>query len=152
MSLLPIVHDKFTIERIYDATPAEVFSAWSDPRVKSRWFIGPESWRQTRRELDFRTGGEEVLCGEFPSGMTTSFVARYYEIEPNQRVVYVYDMHLSGKHHSLSLATVEFRPDKGGTRMIFTEAVAFLDETENAAARERGTAAHFDRIPSVLRI
>jgi hypothetical protein len=60
-------------------------------------------------------------------------------------------MHLSGKHHSLSLATVEFRPDKGGTRMIFTEAVAFLDETENAAARERGTAAHFDRIPSVLR-
>jgi uncharacterized protein YndB with AHSA1/START domain len=150
MSLVPIVHDKFTIERIYDATPAAVFRAWADPALKARWFIGPEGWRQTRRELDFRVGGEEVLCGEFPNG-TTSFFARFYEIEPGERIVYVYDMHLSGKHHSLSLATVEFRPAQGGTRMIFTEAVAFLDGTENAAPRERGTAAHFDRIPALLR-
>ena len=149
MSLIPIVHDKFTIERIYDATPAEVFAAWANPKLKARWFIGPESWRETQRELDFRVGGEEVLRGEFPNG-TTSFVARFYEIESNERIVYVYDMHLTGKHHSLSLATVEFRPAAGGTRMIFTEAVAFLDGTENAAGRERGTAAHFDRIPSVL--
>lgn len=149
MSLNPIVHDKFTIERIYDATPGEVFAAWSNPNLKSRWFIGPEGWRQTRRELDFRIGGEEVLCGEFGTG-TTSFVARYYEIVPDTRIAYIYDMHLSGKHHSLSLATVEFRPAEAGTRMIFTEAVAFFDGTANAAARERGTAAHFDRIPGVL--
>jgi uncharacterized protein YndB with AHSA1/START domain len=149
MSQVPIVHDRFTIERVYEATPAEVFAAWSNPKLKARWFIGPESWRQTRRELDFRVGGEEVLCGEFPNG-TTSFFARFYEIEANERIVYVYDMHLSGKHHSLSLATVEFRPDKGGTRMIFTEAVAFMDGTENAVSRERGTAAHFDRIAAVL--
>lgn len=150
MSLPAIVHDRFTIERIYDATPGEVFAAWSNPKLKSRWFIGPKEWRETRRELDFRVGGEEVLCGEFPGG-TTSFVARFYEIEANTRIVYAYDMHLSGKHHSLSLATVELRPAEGGTRMIFTEAVAFLDGTENAAARERGTAAHFERIAGVLR-
>jgi uncharacterized protein YndB with AHSA1/START domain len=149
MSLIPIVHDKFTIERIYAATPGEVFAAWANPKLKSRWFIGPEGWKQTRRELDFRVGGEEVLCGEFATG-TTSFMARYYEIEPDARIVYVYDMHLSGKHHSLSLATVEFQPAEGGTRMLFTEAVAFLDGTANAAPRERGTAAHFDRIPGVL--
>ena len=149
MSLISIVHDKFTIERIYAATAGEVFAAWAKPELKSRWFIGPDGWRQTRRELDFRVGGEEVLCGEFASG-TTSFFARFYEIVPNERIVYVYDMHLSGKHHSLSLATVEFRPVEAGTRMIFTEAVAFLDETANAAARERGTAAHLDRIPALL--
>jgi len=149
MSLVSIVHDKFTIERIYDATPAEVFNAWANPKLKARWFIGPESWRQTQRELDFRVGGEEVLRGEFPGG-TTSFVARYYEIEPDERIVYVYDMHLTGKHHSLSLATVEFRPADGGTRMIFTEAVAFLDGTPNATAREHGTAVGLDRIPAVL--
>ena len=150
MSLVSIVHDKFTIERIYDATPAEVFAAWANPKLKARWFIGPEGWQQTQRELDFRVGGEEVLRGEFPNGTTTSFVARYYEIEPNERLVYIYDMHLSGKHHSLSLATVEFRPAAGGTRMLFTEAVAFLDGTSDASGRERGTAVHFDRIPSVL--
>lgn len=150
MSWVPIVHDRFTIERIYAATPAEVFTAWANPQLKARWFIGPEGWQQTQRELDFRVGGEEVLRGKFPSGTTTSFVARYYQIEPNERLVYVYDMHVSGKHHSLSLATVEFRPTAGGTRMFFTEAVAFLDGTTDAAARERGTAVHFDRIPAVL--
>lgn len=150
MSLDSIVHDKFTIERIYDATPAEVFKAWADPKLKARWFIGPQTWRETQRDLDFRVGGEEVLRGEFPSGVTTSFAARFYEIEPNQRIVYVYDMHLTGKHHSLSLATVEFRAAESGTRMIFTEAVAFLDGTQNATSRERGTGEHFDRIPTVL--
>jgi len=149
MSLVSSVHDKFTIERIYDATPAEVFTAWANPKLKARWFIGPGNWRETQRELDFRVGGDEVLRGEFANG-TTSFVARYYEIEPSERIVYVYDMHVSGKHHSLSLATVEFRPADSGTRMIFTEAVAFLDGTQNAAARERGTTEHFDRIPAVL--
>ncbi len=47
-----IGHGHFTIERLYDAMPARVFRAWSDPAIKAKWFIGPEGWSQVARELD----------------------------------------------------------------------------------------------------
>ena len=71
-----IAHGSFTIERIYDAPPASVFNAWSDPALKAKWFIGPPGWTQIARELDFRVGGEELLHGRF-STMETLFEARF---------------------------------------------------------------------------
>ncbi|HEX6833926.1 MAG TPA: SRPBCC family protein [Rudaea sp.] len=150
MNTAPIVHDRFTIERFYEASAAEVFEAWSDPSLKARWFIGPPGWREVRRELDFRIGGEEVLEGRFDNGQTR-FVARYYEIVADARIAYVYDMQLNGRHHSLSLATVELIPTRGATKLVFTEQVAFFDGTAGSAPREHGTAEHLDRIAAVLR-
>jgi uncharacterized protein YndB with AHSA1/START domain len=63
--------------------------------------------------------------------------------------VFTYDMRLSGRHHSVSLATVELAPSGRGTRLIFTEQVAFLDGTdgnEGTVSRQLGTAAHLDRL------
>lgn len=148
-----IGHGQFTIERHYDASPARVFKAWSDPALKARWFIGPEGWEQVAREVDFRVGGDELLQGRFPSGLETRFGARYYEIIENERIAYTYDMHLSGKHHSLSVATVELIAEGGGTKFIFTEQVAFFDGTDagqGTASRKHGTDSHFDRIARYL--
>lgn len=41
MSERSTVHDTFTIERHYDATPARVFKAFADPTAKALWFAGP---------------------------------------------------------------------------------------------------------------
>jgi uncharacterized protein YndB with AHSA1/START domain len=49
MSHQEIAHGKFAIERIYDASRARVFSAWADPAVKARWFVGPEAWTPIER-------------------------------------------------------------------------------------------------------
>jgi uncharacterized protein YndB with AHSA1/START domain len=68
------------------------------------------------------------------------------DIAPDERIAYVYDMYLSEKHHSVSLATVEFRSARDGTKLVFTEQVAFLDSTPSADGRERGTADHLDRL------
>ncbi len=146
-------HGHFTIERHYDAAPARVFRAWSDPATKAKWFIGPEGWNQVARELDFRVGGDELLQGRLPSGMETLFEARYYEIIENERIAYTYDMHVAGRHHSLSLATVELIPQGSGTTFIFTEQVAFFDGTnaeQGTASRKHGTNSHFDRIAQYL--
>jgi len=151
-----IAHGTFVIERSYPVPPRRAFAAWSDPAQKARWFIGPEGWQLIERALDFRVGGDELLHGRFDRGsdsMETLFRARYHAIVPDQRIVYVYDMHVGAKHHSLSLATVEFHPEGKGTRQVFTEQVAFLDGTggpEGTASRERGTAAHFDRMAPLL--
>jgi uncharacterized protein YndB with AHSA1/START domain len=147
-------HGDFSINRVYDASPADVYAAWIDNETKARWFIGPEGWRQVERTLDVRVGGIEILHGRFAAnGLETLFTARYHLVEPQQRLVYVYDMHLSGRHHSVSVASVEFIGDPEGTRLRFTEQVTFVDGTDGrdgTLARKRGTAAHLERIAGVL--
>ena len=132
-------HDTFVIERTYDATPARAFKAWADPAAKARWFVGPPEWTLIERSLDFRVGGIEHLKGGFPGGRTSGFAARYLDIVPDRRILYVYDMRLTGTHISSSLATVEFAPAGKGTRVRFTEQAVFVDGYDDCGSRERGT-------------
>jgi uncharacterized protein YndB with AHSA1/START domain len=144
------VHTTFSIERVYDAPPARVFAAWADPRVKARWFIGPETWTAVEREVDFRVGGREVLEGRFANGARTRFDGVYQDIAPERRVVFSYAMAMDGRRISVSRATVEIEPEGARTRLRFTEQAAFLDGFEDGGGRERGTRAHLDRIAAVL--
>jgi uncharacterized protein YndB with AHSA1/START domain len=145
-------HGGFTIERTYDAPPERVFRAFSDAERKARWFAGPASeWTLIERKHDFRAGGTEVLHGRFvKSGMESKFVCRYHEIIPNERLVYVYDMHVNGSYMSVSLATVELTPTNGGTHLKFTEQAVYVDGKDGNADRERGTAALFDALGASL--
>ena len=63
-------------------------------------------------------------------------------------------MHLNGRHHSLSLATVRIAPVTTGTRLVYTEQIAYLDGTngaEGTVMRERGAGDHLDRLGNALR-
>ena len=148
----PTTHGQFVIDRHYVATPTRTFAAWADPALRAQWFIGPENWKALERRFDFRVGGEEILRGAF-GDRETLFTARYHLVEPEARVVYVYDMHVAGRHHSVSLATIEFIAEGAGTHLHFTEQVAFVDGTpgdEGTASRRRGTDEHLERLGAVL--
>ena len=132
-------HGTFAIERVYDASPARVFRAWADPDAKARWFVGPADWRLLDRAIDFRVGGKERLSGRKGSGIVSTFDAVYHDIVPEQRIIYCYDMRLDGRHISVSLATVELKPEGAGTRLTMTEQGAFLDDYDDGGSRERGT-------------
>ena len=60
-------------------------------------------------------------------------------------------MYLDGTRISVSLATVEFRPEGAGTRLIFTEQGAFLDGYDDPAQREQGTRDLLDALGTELR-
>jgi uncharacterized protein YndB with AHSA1/START domain len=145
-----IHHGQFTLERIYQASPDRVYAAWGEIGARAHWFIGPEGWRELRRELAFRAGGHELLQGRLSDGRVTLYTARFHALTPASRIVLVYDMHLNEVHHSTSLATVELAPVSNGTRLRFTEQVAFLDGTTSAGNREHGTALHLDRLKVYL--
>jgi hypothetical protein len=51
---------------------------------------------------------------------------------------------------SISLTTVEFKPEGTGTRLIFTEQGVFLDGTDWAAGREQGTQGLLDKLGAAL--
>ncbi len=62
----PIAHASFSVERTLPASPARVFSAFTDPARKAEWFRGPDGWTATTREVDIRQGGHETTAGEVP--------------------------------------------------------------------------------------
>ena len=137
----------FTIKRLLKASPERVYAAWSTAEGKMRWFKAPAGeWEQVERKFDFRVGGREHLVGRWQNGMISEFDCTYRDIVPNRRIVYVYDLTVSGKKISVSLATIDFSPEGEGTRMVLTEQGAFLDGYEDAGAREKGTNALMDAL------
>ncbi len=133
------IHGSFTVERFYEALPARVYRAFADPKAKARWFVGPDGWQEIEREQDFRLGGREIAHGRFPDGTESRFVARYHEIVPEERIVYVYDMHVGGVFVSISLATLEFTPQGAGTSLRITEQGVFIDGQDGNEQRREGT-------------
>jgi uncharacterized protein YndB with AHSA1/START domain len=146
-----VAHGSFTIERTFPAAPARVFAAFATEDGKSRWFSGPnEAWDLTERAFDFRVGGRETLTGHWKSGMVSSFSALYWDVVPDERIVYAYEMHVDGRKISVSLATIEIKPAGTGARLVLTEQGAFLDGYDDAGSRERGTVELIERLGASL--
>jgi uncharacterized protein YndB with AHSA1/START domain len=141
----------FVIGRYFAASPAQVFAAWAEPKARARWFVGPDEWEKSDHKLDFRVGGRESVSGGPSGGPVHVFNAVYQDIVPNERIVYTYDMHLDKWRISVSLATVELKLAKSGTRMIFTEQAVFLDGIDTPAAREQDTRDLLDNLDADLR-
>ncbi|HUC18294.1 MAG TPA: SRPBCC family protein [Acetobacteraceae bacterium] len=147
-----VVHATFHLQRVYEASPARIWKAFTDETAKARWFSGPpDQWELLERRMDARAGGRERLRGRWKSGVVSTFDAVYHDVIPNERLVYSYEMHLDGKKISVSLATVEFRKDGEGTKLLLTEQGAFLDGYDDAGSRERGAGSLLDRLGSSLR-
>jgi len=147
---MSVIHADFTIERQYDCTPAQAFSAFSDQDLKGRWFAVPTDWDNRVWELDFRVGGGEVNSGSPAGKPAFTFKSRYHDIVADERIVFAYDLSVDGRLMSTSLTTVEFLPAEGGTRLLFTEQGAFFDGLDDPAEREHGTGKLLDTLGEQL--
>ncbi len=147
-------HGGFTIERGFKASPARVFAAWATPEARATWFVGGHGWTQLIREFDFREGGHERVVGRKGSGTVSDFRASYVEIIPHRRIVFTYEMFLNDVRVSVSLATIELRPEGDRTCMKLTEQGAYLvaydPHGDDNGSRERGTRELMDNLSSYL--
>jgi uncharacterized protein YndB with AHSA1/START domain len=146
-----VSHGTFVIERRYPAPPAKVFGAWADGAAKEIWMDDPDYKSDGGQyELDFRVGGHERFGGLAPDGKPYRYDALYYDIVPDHRIVYNYEMYAADDRMSVSLATVEIVPDQDGTKLTYTEQGAFLDGIDKPEAREEGTAWMLDNLGKYL--
>jgi uncharacterized protein YndB with AHSA1/START domain len=145
MTQRSVTHATFTVERTYDAPPERVFAAWSDPAAKAEWFPTGEDY-----ELDFRVGGREVNRGGPDGGPVFMYDARYHDIVPDERIVYAYDMYMGDTRISVCLSTIEIAATGDGSRLVYTEAGAFLDGHDTPQQREGGTAEILDALGTAL--
>ena len=65
---------------------------------------------------------------------------------PDARIVTAYEMHLDGTRISVSLGTVDIKPEGNGTRLTYTEQGAFLDGFDKPEIREKGTTELLDAL------
>jgi uncharacterized protein YndB with AHSA1/START domain len=144
-----VTHATFVVERTYEASPARVFHAFADPAVKARWFGGADDWSGPETVFDFQVGGREHHRGKM-EGQLHTFESRYWDIVPDERVVFAYDMLIDGARISVSLATVELTAEGTGTRLVFTEQGAFLDGFDSVDSREHGTGGLLDALGAEL--
>jgi uncharacterized protein YndB with AHSA1/START domain len=141
-----VEHAIFVVERRYAAAPARVFAAWAHREAKTQWFGSEED----RFELDFRVGGRELRQGIDPRGNAYTFRALFQDIIEAERIVYTYEMLLGETRISVSVATVELRPDGGGTLLVYTEQTAFLDGHDTPAQRQHGMGSLLDALGRAL--
>jgi uncharacterized protein YndB with AHSA1/START domain len=147
-----VVHATFHLQRRYDAPVGRVWKALTDAQAKQKWFAGtPGRWEQLERRMDVRAGGSERLKGRWEGGTVSTFDATYFDVIPNERLVYTYEMHLNDKKISVSLATLQLKAEGQKTTLSVTEQGAFLDGYDDAGSREHGTGQLLDALGASLK-
>ncbi len=147
----PVIHRSFTIERSYPTSAARVFRAHSDPAKKRRWFAEGEGWEIDEFTLDFRVGGFERTRFRAGGGAPGRNDTIFLDIVAGERIVFAYALTAGEVRTSAALTTVELAADGGGTRLLLTEQVAFLDGVDGTASRERGWGGLLDRLGDAIR-
>lgn len=88
--------------------------------------------------FDFRVGGREHYRGR-TGEVEHSMDAYYWDIVPNERIIWAYEMHVGGEKISVSLNTILLEKVGKQTRMTFTEQGAFFWRENDLQMREQGT-------------
>jgi uncharacterized protein YndB with AHSA1/START domain len=147
-----VAHGVFHLERTYDAPAERVWRALTDETAKQKWFGGtPGTWELLERQMDVRPGGRERLKGRWESGIVSTFDATYFDVIPNERLVYAYEMHMNDRKISVSLATMQLEAKGGRTTLKVSEQGAFLDGYDDSGSREQGTGFLLDALGASLR-
>jgi len=151
-----VIHDTFSVERTYPQAPSRVFTAFASKEAKRAWGdtgdLELAEGEAGIEEFDFRPGGRERFGFKYQS-RTLRYDALYYDIVPDQRIVYSYEMYADGARISVSVATIEFAKSGDGTALTWTEQGAYLDGINGPQApamREEGTAEMLDGLTPYL--
>jgi uncharacterized protein YndB with AHSA1/START domain len=113
-----------TVVRHLDATPEEVWRAWTEPAEFASWFCTPPfSTPASAVEMDVRVGGQwhatqvsSVDDTELP------FVGVYREIEEPTRLVFTFEDVGDRSNPNVEVATVTLKETDAGTDMTFRQA------------------------------
>ncbi len=150
MSEYSTVHSTFSVERTYEASPARVFAAWSDPKARLQWEAIGDNFTTTYTQNDFRVGGRDV--SKFDFGKSDQYVAdaRYEDIVKDRRIVYAYTMSHNERRISSSLTTISLTPVAEGTHVVLTEQITILDGGDKVEYRQAGIAGQLDQLGTFL--
>lgn len=130
--------------RRFDAPPARVFDAWTDPQLAARWlFTGPDSEAHTT-SFDLRVGGNWEIVDR-RGGADYRAIGEYLEIDAPRRLVFTFGMPQFAP--GFSKVTVEIAADGAGAVMTMIHADVPAD---SVAGLEQGWSQMFTGLDAQL--
>jgi uncharacterized protein YndB with AHSA1/START domain len=119
------------LSRRFEAPPARVFEAWTDPRVLERWWTAADTWTDPAAEVDLRPGGSYRLSmRDAESGAVETVGGEYTEVRAPERLAYTWtwegDPELM-RGSERTLVVVDFLAVGDGTEVVLTHR-GFADE------------------------
>jgi uncharacterized protein YndB with AHSA1/START domain len=134
------------IERTFDASPEEVFDAWTSAEVMRRWLHPAHDWDTPVAEVDLRPGGQVRIVMRRPDGSEAQARGEYTLIDRPRRLVmnWTFDDDPSNEQ----LIELSFSEADGSTRVVMLNSGISTEERRDR--QDRGWRGCLDELDRVL--
>ena len=130
------------VRRRFDAPPARVFRAFTDPADMAAW-LGPQGFTCPHCQLDVRAGGAWRACLRSAEGQDNWVSGVYREIRPPGKLVFTWAWdQADGSRGNETVVTLEFRADGAGTELVLRQEL--FATTEFRDNHRKGWTSSFD--------
>lgn len=114
---------ELVVTRLFDAPRALVYAAWTEPARFCQW-MGPRGFTTTVQSMEVRPGGQALYLMVGPDGKEWMNRARYTEVVPPERLVYLLDAGVDGDPSTFEV-TVTLAPSGDGQQTQLTMRTLF---------------------------
>jgi len=138
------------VERIFDASPERVFTAYVDPELIPRWW-GPRGTTTIVEELDARPGGTWRFLARNPDGSEIVFRGVFREVTPPERLAQTFEWDGMPGHVSVDTAVFEDLGD-GRTKVVSDTVFHTAEERDGMleSGMEKGMNETYERLDELL--
>jgi uncharacterized protein YndB with AHSA1/START domain len=139
---------ELVITRVFDAPPALVFKAWTEPERLAQWW-GPKGFQATSRTVDARPGGAWRIGMRSPEGKDHWARGVYREVVDPERLVFTFAWEEpEGRPGREMLVTLTFAEERGRTRLTFHQAP--FETVKDRDEHREGWSESLDRLAKYL--
>ena len=143
-----ITKPSLTLQRRFNATPAQVYAAWTDPQKIVRWFgpanVNPDTVEVI--EMDVRTGGRYSIGFTDDKGEYHQVGGIYKQVAPDEKLVLSWAWHTTPERDSQ--VTVTIKAEGAGTLLTLTHE-QFFDEAARIG-HTRGWTGTLDKLEKLF--
>jgi uncharacterized protein YndB with AHSA1/START domain len=139
------------VVRDFDATPAQVFRAATDPELVAQW-LGPRELEMHLIEYDARPGGSYRYVHRDTEGNEYGFRGVFHTVTNNERVIQTFEF--DGAPGLVTLESTRYE-DLGGRTRLHNHSVFPSVQTRDlaiASGMEHGIVDSMDRLDEVIRL
>jgi uncharacterized protein YndB with AHSA1/START domain len=137
------------VVREFDATPARLFRAWTEPELVVQW-LGPRDLAMDLIEYDVRSGGSYRYVHRDSDGNEFYFRGVFHTVTSGERIIQTFEW--EGLPGEVNIESMTFE-DLGGRTRLRTRAVFPTVEARDGAianGMERGIFDSMDRLEELI--
>lgn len=137
------------LAREFDAPPAQVYRAHTDPDLLVRW-LGPRDLEMSVEEFDARTGGRYAYTHRRGDD-AYEFFGSFHELRENERIVQTFTFRGAPDSVALEILTLEALPGDR-TRLTVRSIGSSVEDRDSmvASGMEHGIVAGYEKLDELL--